>query len=159
MRRPEAERTVLVALVGSFFFALLFLWGAHGAWAGEKAGAGAAGPVTPVAAGGEVHHSISGELGGWIRSGRFTLVIRGGSFEGTKEIALLVDGSSCRLEPEGLLTRGVLLRCEMALEAPVIALHRVGGGEWREQPAERFVDRGYAQVVVPVFGEYRFEAR
>jgi hypothetical protein len=100
-------------------------------------------------------------MGGWLRSGRFTLVIRGGAYPGTQEIGLVAseDGHACRLEPENLDVRGVVLRCEMSLDSPVVALHRSAEGDWTELQAERFVDRGYAQVLVPSFGEYRFEVR
>ncbi|MEZ4649917.1 MAG: hypothetical protein R3E97_14230 [Candidatus Eisenbacteria bacterium] len=160
MHRAEIQKSVLVALLGSVFFAALFLLAAHHALAAEPGRAGHGPAVHASVESGlapTVRREVPGEMGGWMRSGAFTLVVRGGAYAGTKELELRPTGeSACLVLPAGLEAHGIYLRCEMPLDVPVLVIHTRSDGGVEELTAERFVDRGYAQVALSSFGEFRF---
>ena len=170
IHRAEIQKSVLVALVGSLFFAALFLLAAHQALAGNPASTSgpassvsAVAPTTAPASGSAptsaptVIREVPGEMGGWMRSGPFTLVIRGGAYPGTRELELRpTEETSCLVLPDAFEAHGILLRCEMPLDTPIKVVHTRSDDKVEELSAERFVDRGYAQVAVKSFGEFRF---
>lgn len=154
IRRWDPNPTALVALVGALFFSLLFFWGTRGTLAGEPSSSRAEGSLPQVAS-----RSIRGDLGGWLRAGSFTLILRDGAFTGRAEVRLTADGSRCRLEPESLEVSRSLLRYECPDQGSIEVLHRRPGGDWHVLAHESYPERGYVQVAVAEFGEFRFESR